>query len=307
MKRAKQSPGTLAAVINLYRLTEKYRGLSHNTKVAYEYGYRIARDVLGECPVLQLTTPMMQHFFDQFDAHPATKKIVRTAFVSLEKWALRRGHWGPYPIVRATEATGGTGAREPWTDEEVKLALDHATPALARAVLLARTTGQRVGDLCAMRWTDINRDDDGFPRIAVIQQKTDLQLWVPIVPELEAALDQWDRSLGYLLTKPNGRPWADKELSRAWYVERENNASLATLRPKRLSLHGLRASAVIALRRAGWTDAEVSSFVGMSEQMVSRYARKSEKWQNVRKAMNRTGTGPEQSNVFTMPSRKLTD
>lgn len=307
MKRTKRSPATLAGVIDLYRLTEKYRGLRPNTQVAYEYGYRIARDVIGECPVVQLTTPMMQDFFDKFDAHPTTKKVVRTAFVSLEKWALRRGHWPPYPIVRATEATGGDGAREPWTDEEVRLALDHARPELARAVVLARTTGQRVSDLCAMKWTDINRDDDGFPRIAVVQQKTGLQLWVPIVPELEAALDEWDRSLGYLLTKRSGLPWTGQELSKAWGLERDKNASLALLRPRKLTLHGLRASAVIALRRAGWTDSEVSSFVGMSEEMVSRYARKSSKWMNVRKAMKRTGTGAEQSNVFSMRKHKLTD
>jgi len=308
MRRRRQSPKTLGGAIELYRLSEKYQTLSHNTKIAYEYGYNILRDTsLVDCPVLQLTTPILQEFFDQFADRPATQKVVRTAFVSLEKWAIRRGHWSPYPIVRATEAHGGTGAREPWTEDEVQLTLTHAKPWLARAVLLARTTGQRVGDLCAMKWTDINRDEDGYPRIAVIQQKTGLQLWVPIVSELEAALDQWDRSLGYLLTRPNGRPWDAADLSRAWHKERENNPALEPLRPKRLSLHGLRASAVIELRRAGWTDAEVSSFVGMSEQMVARYARKSSKWQNVRKAMKRTGTGAEQSNVFTIPKRQPSD
>lgn len=305
MRRKRLSPGTLGEAIEHYRLSEHYQNLRPNSKTAYEYAYRIAHQVLGSCPVVQLTPPVMQEFFDQFADKPGTMKVVRTAFVSLEKWAILRGHWHKYPIIRATEAKGKLGAREPWSEQEVQLALTHAKPWLARAVLLARTTGQRASDLCTMKWTDINRDDDGYPRIAVIQQKTGLQLWVPIVPELEVALEQWDRSLGYLLTKADGRSWTPKDLANTWRRERESNPALEPLKAKKLSLHGLRASAVIALRRAGWTDAEVASFVGMSEQMVARYARKSDKWRNVRKAIRRMGTGAEQDNVFTIEKSKL--
>ena len=271
--------------------------LAASTKKGYEYGFRIALQVMGECPLTQFDKRVFRAFLDQFADRPALQKYIRSGFVALETWGFERDYF-THPMTYLVKVKGGDGAREPWTDEEIDLAIRHTRPEFARAIILARWTGQRAGDLVAMQWQHVSRDDDGFPRIELKQQKTGLDLWVPILPELEAELDRWDRSAGFILTKANGRPWTRPQLSSAWNYQRDHNAALEPLRPKGLSFHGLRASAVIKLRRAGWTDSEVSAFVGMSEKMVARYARKSSKWINVRTAMRRTGM--EQSNVVAL-------
>lgn len=53
-----------------------------------------------------------------------------------------------------------------------------------------------------------------------------------------------------------------------------------------LVLHGLRATAVVRLRRAGATTGQIAGMVGMSEPMVNRYCRKSVQRENALAAVH---------------------
>jgi integrase len=97
-----------------------------------------------------------------------------------------RARPSPYPITTGTEAPGGDGGNEPWSDEQVELAERHARPDLARMVTLAANTGQRGSDLVKMRWTDIE-EHEGRTGINVIQRKTGLVIWIPMTQELMVA------------------------------------------------------------------------------------------------------------------------
>jgi integrase len=61
-------------------------------------------------------------------------------------------------------------------------------------------TGQRIGDVLNMRWSNI---EDGA--VWVRQSKTSKELWVPILPELQAALDAASRHSVFILTNERGR------------------------------------------------------------------------------------------------------
>jgi integrase len=72
---------------------------------------------------------------------------------------------------------------------------------LKLSALLGLFTGQRVGDICSMRWEDI-RDFDGLlPTISVTQQKTGSYVVMPIAEPLREALRMVpeDQRSGYLL------------------------------------------------------------------------------------------------------------
>lgn len=312
MSRDRQSgPLEFVAVIEAYIASDKFRKLAKNTQIAYEYIFRLAKQVgiLGDIPVTELTPRRVQKFLDLYSDRPATMCRARAAIKSLETWALiREDDFGrPYlltPIATGTEATHGEGSREPWTDAEIELAVRHAPQHLGRVVQLAAWTAQRLGDLTRMQTKHITApDEDGMRWITVTQEKTALPLYVPIFPELEAILATWDCGLGYLLTRPTGGPWEAGELSKAWYTERERNESLASLRPRGLSFHGLRATGVIRLGQRGWTEREIAKAVGMSTKMVGRYSSKEEARELVRKANRRNRTGVEQNNVVSL-SRK---
>ena len=124
-----------------------------------------------------------------------------------------------------------------------------------------------------MRWGDVE-NYRGHPGINVTQEKTGKILWVPMTQELQRAMDTWERKPGFIVTRLDGSPYTRPALSDEWWKECRRNASLAPLLAARLSFHGLRASAVIRLRRAGCTEGEIAKTVGMSVAMVERYCRR---------------------------------
>jgi len=153
---------------------------------------------------------------------------------------------------------------------------------LSLAITLAANPGQRCSDVCRMTWGDIEYVE-GHRGINVRQQKTGLPLWVPFTRELEAALST--KGVGYLILKPTGAPYTSKQLTDAWIKERARNPALEPHRALGLTLHGLRATAVVRLRRAGISRLLIQDFVGMSGAMVDRYCRRSEQKDNALAAL----------------------
>jgi hypothetical protein len=79
---------------------------------------------------------------------------------------------------------------------------------------------------------------------------------------------------------------AAHQLTDAWAKERARNQALKAHQELGLSLHGLRATAVIRLRRAGVSRPLIGDFIGMSSAMVDRYCRRSEQRDNALAAIN---------------------
>jgi integrase len=142
---------------------------------------------------------------------------------------------------------------------------------LAHVIALAIETGQRGSDIVKMRWSDLT-EHSGRQGIGVTQQKTGKGLWIPLTSQFVQTLSAWEKKPPFFLVlAPDGRQYSRNRLSHEWALERDSNPTLASLRGK--VLHGLRATTVIRLRRMGFTELEISSFIGMSEPMVARYSR----------------------------------
>jgi len=278
--------GSFAQVIRAYLTSPKFDCLAQTTRASYRYVLGLAErpDTLGAYPVDVIRPALVQAFLDGLSDRPAQQQKAQTALKAVEKWALVRDLL-PYPITTGTEAPGGTGGYEPWSDEQVALAERCCRPHLARVITLASNTGQRGSDLVKMRWSDIE-EYDGRPGINVTQKKTGLQIWIPFTQELIRAIDTWERRPTFILLKENGRPFTRAHLSDLWLHERNARAALAPLRDAGLVLHGLRATAVVRLRRAGATTGQIAGMVGMSEQMVNRYCRLSVQRENALAAVH---------------------
>jgi hypothetical protein len=122
-----------------------------------------------------------------------------------------------------------------------------------------------------MRWSDLS-EHEGRQGVFVTQQKTGRGLWIPLTQGFSQTLSTWERKPPFfLILAPDGRQYSRNRLSHDWALERDTNPALESLRGK--VLHGLRATTVIRLRRMGFTELEISSYIGMSEPMVARYSR----------------------------------
>jgi integrase len=278
--------GSFAEVIRAYLASPKYDALAKSTRTSYRYLLGLAErpDTLGGYPVDVIRPALVQAFLDGLADRPAQQKNAQTALKAVEKWALVRDLL-PYPITTGTEAPGGDGAYEPWTDEQVALAERCCRPHLARVITLASNTGQRGSDLVKMRWSDVE-EYEGRPGINVTQKKTGIVIWIPFTQELIKAVAAWERRPTFILLKEDGLPFTRAQLSDQWLRERDTRPALAPLAEAGLVLHGLRATAVVRLRRAGATTGQIAGMVGMSEPMVNRYCRKSVQRENALAAVH---------------------
>lgn len=85
-------------------------------------------------------------------------------------------------------------------------------------------TGQRIGDVLEMRWSD----KSGWCCLCKTKQnKTNKELWVPILPELQAALDVASRHSLFIQTNERGtNRWSDRGASQVVRKVREQIGAL---------------------------------------------------------------------------------
>lgn len=258
-------------VIDAFMDSPKFKGLAANTQISYRHYLILAGKVLGVLPAESIKPSIVQVFLDGMADKPGKQQAALVALKAMERWAVVRDLLDR-SITLGVEVEGSDGGHQPWTAPQVECAIANARPDIARVVMLAAHTGQRGSDLCRMTWADIEKVE-GRNGINVTQKKTGLQIWVPMTEDLEAAVAKWERGPRPLLLKQDGTPWAGRhQMSEAWNRERDRNPALAAICAG-LVLHGLRAFAVIRLRRLGARATQISDMIGMSVPMVERYCR----------------------------------
>ncbi len=87
--------------------------------------------------------------------------------------------------------------------------------------MLALYTGQRAGDVCAMRWEDVKDFDGPLPTIHLVQQKTGNALVIPIAEPLRRALKAIPKAerTGYIIGQKIGEAYAQgrrRNFIRGW-------------------------------------------------------------------------------------------
>lgn len=143
--------------------------------------------------------------------------------------------------------------------------------------MLALYTGQRGSDIVTLGPDSL--DENGF---RIRQRKTGREVWCPIVPELAAEMATWERVSGPYVRGRNGRPIARPALDLNF---REQIKTIPEL--EGVTLHGLRATAVVRLRRLGLSTTQIQDIVGMSLQMIERYSRFADKKASGKEALKR--------------------
>lgn len=230
----------------------------------------LAQKFMGQLTTDEIRPSKVQEYIDGLSDFPGKQAVAKSAIKSLEGWAVVRDLLA-YPITTGVRTLGTDGGHEPWSDDEIETAIQCARPDLSRAIALAANTGQRASDVVKMRWSDVE-EHSGRKWINVTQLKTGKQLSIPLLFGLD--LDKWERKPPFFLVlAPNGQQYNANWLSHEWLEERKAKPALAKHKERKLVLHGLRSSTVIRLRMMGFTELEISSLIGMSEQMVARYSR----------------------------------
>lgn len=112
--------------------------------------------------------------------------------------------------VRVGKAPGKT-RRRPVPDELVEATLPHLPPVVADMVRVQRLTGMRPGEVCAMRWEEIDRDRfEGVWLFSPRDHKTAHREHVRVVvlgPRAVEVLKKHERRAGPVFVRRKGRGW----------------------------------------------------------------------------------------------------
>jgi len=281
-RKRQQAPDTMGALIVAYRQSPDWTGLRDSTQKNYNYYLRHLEEY-AETPAREMKR---RDLLDARDAIAATSgrgaaNVFMRVSTTLFNWARDR-EWVEHSPVDRVKALQG-GHLTAWSVAEA----DHGAKVLAeplrRAVILARYTGQRRGDLIAMTWADIA---DG--EIRVRQQKTGAALLIPIHPALRVELAQWReaRTSTHILTGARGLPWTANHLTQTLTLALPS----AGLR-QGLNIHGLRKLAAAELASAGCSTHEIAAITGhRSLAMVQLYTASASQHRLAKAAIHRLET-----------------
>lgn len=274
----------------LYEASAKFKSLSPNSQTAYGHAFKHIRKAFGKAPANDLSPKDVLTFQSKTSA--ATGNLVTAVIRAAYTWGR------PLEIVSADPCKDvkgqKTGSHEPWPEDLLEDALESDDRLVRLGVHLLFYTGQRIGDVCSLRWKSIKDD-----HVSLVQQKTKKPLDIPLHQALADEIAKTKKTGMTILSDDVGRPITDNEL----------RAAIKVFTGGRFVPHGLRKNAVIALLEAGCSHKEVQSITGQSLQMIEYYAQRINqrkvagsavlKWQK-----NGTETGKQRENIPAKPQKK---
>lgn len=258
---------TINALIDAYMTSPAYlTQLSDGTRYQYKRSLDIARKAWGELAAGGLRPSHIQAMMDKLASTPRKANNFLCALRVLSAFGRRRDLIDQSLVEGVTPYKIDSG-HKPWTPEQIKAAHEKLSGTVRRGIMLYLYTGQRGSDVVRLGWTDI--DEGGF---ALKQRKTKREVWCPILPELQQEMDGWEKRPGPFLRQESGRAYSRKLF---WKHFDEQRADIEALQG--VTLHGLRATAVVRLRREGLSAPQIGDITGMSLQMIERYCRFADK------------------------------
>lgn len=246
---------TVADLAHQYLKSATFDRLADNTKALYRNQTAKIVETWGKYPVNRLEPFDIRVVLESGQWGAGTCNMVRAVLGVLYRWGRQNDKAAIDPVKDIARVK--TGEHDPWPEDILESALASDDRLVRLAVHLLYFTGQRIGDVMALRWGNL-RDD----HIYVRQTKTGKIVEPPLMAELRAELDRTPRTglqIVHGVTES--------------HVRRRLQAFTLAHGAKTVP-HGLRKNAVNALLEAGCTIAEVSAITGQTHQIVEQYAAK---------------------------------
>lgn len=257
---------TLGHVIDRYERSPQFVQLAQRTKADYEKRLAFLRKKFGH---LEPRNVERHHVIRWRDAwakkspHEANYRL-RVFRILLER-AIDYGllPTGGNPAKGVSEVKYEKIERHPWPDtlvDDARSVADQRTRLLFELLL---GTGQRIGDVLKMKWSDFDGE-----AISVRQGKTKTPLWIPATQKLLEALGTAPRHSLFILTNQAGTgPWSYRGAHQCMMKLRRSIGAEA------YDIHSLRYTATAELASVGLEDADIMAITGHKTiRMVELYA-----------------------------------
>jgi len=282
----------VSGMVDAYLASPKFAALSASSKAAYLPKLLELQRELGELHPDDLKPHSLARLRDNMAATPGKANATLKVIGALYSWGRELG-W----TTQANPATGISklemGEHAPWPQEALDAFPEALPPPLARCCMIGLYTGQRLGDVLAMRRSAVEGNG-----LWVTQEKTKKELLIP----LHSAIRDLVLGAADVVCPKNaqGEPYTGDQFHAAWTRARRRKASPLPPALQGVVFHGLRKNATVNLLEAGCSEAEVAAVTGMSLQMVVHYGKGARQKRLAREAMRKLelypGTGEKTEN-----------
>lgn len=268
-------------LIAAYYKSTKFESLAERTKADYtKYRSRFEANA-GKAPVAQIERKHVIAWRDQLaksnSPHFANYwlRVTRVLF----EYGKDIGEVSDNPAKGVQEVKYDKQEPKPWPRNLIKAARK-ARPYGDRTRLLFELlycTGQRVGDVLKLKWTDLRGNS-----ISIKQNKTKVALLIPITAELKECLRRAPRDGETILTAYKKiTPWSYRGASDAMMTLRREIGAEAH------NIHAIRHTVASEIGAAG-SDDEIASVTGhTTKAMVAHYAGAARQQARAKKAQKR--------------------
>lgn len=253
---------TFSALVTNYERSQRYKRLAPRTARDYDKVLSWVREKLGPIQIESVRRKDIIRARDaNSDAVRFANYIVQVVRILMEH-AIDLGWRDDNPAKGVSLLKADTKPREPWPPEMIE---KFRAAADGRALLvfeLCLGTGQRIGDVLKMRWSDIEGDG-----INVAQGKTGARLWVPFTSHLRATLAETQKVGPTICAWGRGKPTSYRIAHQdVMKVRKEIGA-------EEFDLHGLRYAAAAELAALGCEDDLIAAVTGhTTKAMIAKYA-----------------------------------
>lgn len=254
--------GVLSALIRKFEASKDFtEKLAARTQADYRKQFKLIEKEFGDLPLAKL--PAARGMFKEWRDEIAERSLRQAdyAWIALQRvlsWALDRRLIRENPCEKGGRLYSGTRADKIWTAEQEATFLAGASKQLCEAYMLAVWTGQRQGDLLALR--GFNYDGS---HIRLKQSKGDVRVTIPAAAPLKAMLDAMSRKPDqHVLLNSDGEPWTADGFSSSW------RKACKRLGITGVTFHDLRGTFVTRAFIAGATEAEIATITGHSLRAV---------------------------------------
>jgi len=252
-------------MVDAYLASPKFSALAEGSRAAYLPKLLEFQRELGDLRPDDLKPFNLARLRDNMAGTPGKANATLRTIGALYAWGREHGY-----VTQANPATGlkklEMGQHAPWSQEALDAFPEALPPGLARCCMIGLYTGQRLGDVLAMRRTAV--DGGG---VWVTQEKTRKTLLIP----LHSAIRDIVLAAADVVCPKNaaGEPYTADQFHAAWTRARRNKGRPLPPALKDVVFHGLRKNATVNLLEAGCSEAQVAAVTGMSLPMVVHYGR----------------------------------
>jgi len=262
----KIAPGSVADLITLYYQTAVFTGLSDATRQTYRGILERFRAEYGELPVARLQEQHIMAILDKKAATPAAANNLRRMLRAIMKLAKQRKMIQANPMMEPIRYK--VKGFKDWSDEEIKLFADHYPMGTRErlALELMLCAAPRRSDVVRLKQANVSGG-----RLIYRQRKTDAEINIPLLPQLEEAIAAMPIHEGQqlFLHTQFGEPFTETGFYN-WFTDKARKAGV----PKGRSPHGLRKACCRRLAEAGCSPHEIMSVSGHETlKEVERYTK----------------------------------